>query len=121
MSDERKRTGAIGEEQALKYLVRQGYEVLEQNHRCAAGEIDIVAREGSFLAFVEVRTKRSRQFGTPEESITPAKQAKLIELAETYIQEHESTTADWRIDVVAVELGNNGQVSRIELIRNALG
>ncbi len=121
MSDTRKKTGYIGEELARDYLLKQGYKILEQNYRCSVGEIDIVARDGDCLAFVEVRTKRSRNFGTPEESVTPAKQAKLVELAETYLQEREITNEDWRIDVVAIELGKGDHVSRIELIANALG
>ncbi len=121
MAEARKRTGDLGEKLARQYLARNGYEILEQNYRCSIGEIDIVARDGNSLTFVEVRTKRSKQFGTPEESVTPAKQAKLIELAQTYLQKHEITSEDWRIDVVAVELKKDKQVSRIELIKNAVG
>jgi putative endonuclease len=120
MPEDRKRTGALGEKLARQYLLKNGYVILQQNYRCPIGEIDIVARDGESLAFVEVRTKRSRQFGTPEESITPAKQAKLIELAESYMQEHGNSEQPWRIDVVAVELEKGDKVSRIELIKNAV-
>jgi len=91
---------------------------LETNHRTPAGEIDIVAREGDWLVFVEVRTRRGDAFGTPEESITPAKQTKLIELAQSYLQTHESVPELWRIDVVAIEIGRKGNITRIALIRN---
>ena len=81
-----------------------------------------MAREGEILTFVEVRTRRGDRFGSPEESITPAKQAKLVELAETYLQEAGSEDEAWRIDVVAIELGQRGEVKRlkaeIELISN---
>ena len=80
MADSRKKLGAFGERIAGDYLKRQGYEILETNFRCSVGEIDIVARHGDYLVFVEVRTKRNLEFGTPEESITSAKKKKLIEL-----------------------------------------
>ena len=120
MTEDRKQTGALGEKVAAEHLIKQGYTILQQNYRCPIGEIDIVARDGESLAFVEVRTKRSRQFGTPEESITTTKQTKLIELAESYMQEHGNPDEPWRIDVVAVELGKGDKVTRIELIKNAV-
>ena len=64
-----------------------GYRVIARNWRCAAGEIDIVARDGPVLAVVEVRTRRGRPYGTPEESLTARKQRKLVELGQTYVQE----------------------------------
>jgi putative endonuclease len=75
--------------------------------------------EAETLVFVEVRTRRSRQFGTPEESITPAKQARLIELAETYLQDTEDVDRSWRIDVVAVRLGSG--LPQINHFENAVG
>ena len=102
------------------YLGEQGYLILAHNWRCSAGELDIVAREGGTLAFVEVRTRRGDRFGTPEESITPTKQAKLVELAQTYLQEHDLADENWRIDVVAVEMDGRGGVKRLNLIRNAV-
>lgn len=121
MLDNRRHLGAFGERVAGEYLEKRGYKILQQNYRCSVGEIDIVARDGESLVFVEVRTRSSRQFGTPEESITPTKQAKLIELAESYLQEHQISNETWRIDVVAVEVDRNNRVSRIELIENAVG
>jgi putative endonuclease len=118
MSDPRRQLGNWGEEQAARYLRTQGYEIVERNWRCAAGELDLIAREGEQLVFVEVRTRRGRTHGTPEESVTPAKQAKLVELAQTYMQEHPELDCAWRIDVVAVEL--RGSQQRMNLIRHAV-
>lgn len=118
MSEARRRLGARGERAARAYLEQEGYAVLETNHRTPSGEIDIVAREGDCLVFVEVRTRRGDAYGTPEESITPAKRAKLIELAESYIQAHEGSPELWRIDVVAVEIAADGTIARIALVRN---
>ncbi len=116
----KQRLGQRGEEIAVNYLRQQGYTILTRNWRCPRGEIDIVACEGETLAFVEVRTRRGDCFGTPEESITPAKQAKLVELAQSYLQEAELEEVDWRIDVVAIEVGKRGEVKRVTLIRNAV-
>jgi len=71
--------------------------------------------------FVEVRTKRSLEFGSPEESITPTKMEKLRAVAAHYRQTHDNLPASWRIDVVAVELDQKDRLLRIELIENAVG
>jgi putative endonuclease len=118
--DYKRRLGQRGEDIAAAYLGEQGYEVLARNWRCPAGELDIVAREGETLTFVEVRTRRGDRYGTPEESITPAKQAKLVELAQTYLQENGLADENWRIDVVAVEMDRRNRVKRLNLIRNAV-
>jgi len=119
MKGARKKLGQRGEDLAVARLQARGYVVRERNWRCPVGEMDIVAEDGDCLAFVEVRTRRGRKFGTPEESVTPAKQAKLVELAQTYLQEHD-WDGDWRIDVVAVEMTPGGKLLRVELIKNAV-
>jgi putative endonuclease len=116
----RRETGAQGEQIAVNYLKRKGYRIRERNFRCREGEIDIVAEKGSFLVFVEVRTKKDTSFGTPEESITASKKDKLIALAQTYVETHSSLPASWRIDVVAIELDKRGKISRLRLIKNAI-
>jgi len=117
----RRQTGILGERLAGEFLREHGYRIIETNYRCPEGEIDIVARHGDVLVFVEVRTKRSRQFGSPEESITLAKQEKLRTVAARYREAHEDLPESWRIDVVAIELGRGGQPGRIDLIENAVG
>lgn len=117
---DRKQSGAVGERVAREHLEKLGYRILETNFRCHDGEIDIVAEKGGQLVFVEVRTRRGREFGTPEESITPAKRQKLIQLATTYLQTYQALSQPWRIDVVAVELGPGGLPSRVELIEHAV-
>jgi len=114
--------GQAGEHLAQTALRQQGYIILETNwRRPGLGELDIVALDGDTLAFVEVRTRRGRAFGTPEESITPRKQARLAALAETYLQEHPPRPAFWRIDLVAIELSPQGSLQRVEIIKNAVG
>lgn len=81
--------------------------------------MDLVARDGFCLAMVEVRTRRGRSMGSPEESITEAKQARLIALGEAYVQARD-WPGDWRIDVVAVEMDPRGRLLRIDHYENAI-
>ncbi len=118
--DPRRGLGARGEQLAIQRLEEEGYTILDTNWRCAAGELDIIAQEGEILAFVEVRTRRCARGPMPEQSITPAKQAKLIELARTYLHEHDLTDIEWRIDFVAVEMDGQGILQRVQLMRNAV-
>ena len=116
----REEVGKLGEELARKFLKKRGYRIRETNFRCRGGEIDIVARQKDYLVFVEVRTKSSLDFGTPEDSITQSKKGKLIASALTYISTHQNLPSLWRIDVVAIEIDQKGKTKRIELIENAI-
>jgi len=116
----RRDTGILGEKLAKGFLKKRGYHILETNYRCPQGEIDIVAKHKGSLAFIEVRAKKSSEFGSPEESITPAKRERMKATASHYRQTHNNLPPLWRIDVVAVELNQNGKLSRIELIENAV-
>ena len=117
--DRRKQTGRRGEEIAVTHLLNKGYKLVQRNWSCPGGEVDIIMKDNDRLVFVEVRTRRGRRFGTAEESVTPAKQARLIELAQTYLQEMAAPLLSWRIDVVAVQLGPDRPV--VNHIENAVG
>lgn len=116
MSRQRIGLGRRGEELAVRELRRRGYEIVERNWRCAVGEVDIVARRGQAWAFVEVRTRRGEAFGTPEESITPKKQARMQAVAERYMAEHALWEADGQLLVVAVEMDPAGHLQRVEVL-----
>lgn len=116
----RKLLGDLGERLAAEYLEGQGYLIRERNYRCPIGEIDLVATESDCLVFVEVRTRRGKRFGSPEESVTLAKQQRLIDLAQNYLVEREERPPRWRIDLVAVEFSSKGTLERVELVRNAV-
>jgi putative endonuclease len=116
----RRDTGMLGERIACEFLGDNGYDIIETNYRCNEGEIDIVARQKDILVFFEVRTKKSRQFGSPEESITRIKKDRLRALAERYGQEHDDIPNSWRIDVMAIQLDRNNSVKRIQHIENAV-
>jgi putative endonuclease len=116
----RRRLGQRGESLAADWLVSLGYEICARNYRCRAGEIDLVARYHGRWVFVEVRTRRGDEFGTPEQSITPRKRRHLIASAQSYLLEQNDQDADWRIDAVAVVLAPDGQVQRVDIIENAV-
>ena len=119
--DRRKQTGHRGEDIAVSYLTDKGYKILQRNWSCPTGELDVIVQDDhtDTLVFVEVRTRRGNRFGTAEESVTPAKQARLVELAHTYLQEMNPAHQSWRIDVVAVHLGRG--LPQVNHIENAVG
>jgi ribonuclease HII len=111
--------GRQAEEAAVAYLAALGWEVLERNRRTPEGEIDVVARDGHELVFVEVKGRRSEAMGTPAEAITPRKRRRLVRAVLSYMQE-TGCQAQPRIDVVLVRLGRGGQVLGLEHLRGAV-
>jgi putative endonuclease len=111
--------GRRGEELACQELQRRGYELLARNWRCPAGEVDIIARQGDSMAFVEVKTRRAHS-GLPEEGLTARKMTRIITVAQTYLGQFDLGDVGWRIDLVAIELGPDGQATRID-IQPAIG
>lgn len=120
MSDGRQLLGRWGEKVAAHFLEAKGYVIVERNWRTGRGELDLVAQDGSTLVFVEVKTRRGQEYGTPEESITPRKQEKLLELVQNYLTNHQLGEAEWRVDVVAIELDKGGKLLRCDHIPDAL-
>jgi putative endonuclease len=116
----RVRLGRRGEQMAADRLAALGYAIVDRNYRCAHGELDLVARRDDCWVFVEVRTRRGKRFGTPEESITPRKRAHLIAAAQHYLQAHNLVDVAWRIDAVAVALTPDGRLQRLDVIENAV-
>jgi putative endonuclease len=114
--------GRAGEAAAESHLRTLGYRILARNFRTRAGELDIVALDGDTLVFVEVKARRGSvlKFGQPEESLTKTKQQRLVAAAQSYLEEHDLTGADWRIDFVAVELDRAGRVLRVEQLKSAV-
>ena len=117
MPEDRKRTGALGEKEAAKLLKKQGYKILETNYRCPLGEIDVVAKDKDTIVFVEVKSRRSRQFGNPKAAVTPQKQRKISMVALQYLKATHRSNASARFDVAAVTLSRDKP--QIEIIKNA--
>ena len=116
MSSTRQKLGRWGEGVAATYLEAQGMQIVARNWRCARGEIDLIVRDGEDLVFVEVKTRRGRDLGLPEQALTPAKARKLVMLGQTYVAEQDLVDLAWRVDLVAVELDSKGKLLRCEHI-----
>lgn len=115
-----RRLGNFGERVAASHLEAKGYNILERNWSTREGEIDLIASRGPDLVFVEVRSRRGRTMGTPEESITGRKATHVRAAAAAYSQQHPDAPPNLRIDVVVLELDAKGRVLRVEQIENAI-
>ena len=116
-NDGTRRTGESGESIAVKFLKKNGYQIIEQNYRCKLGEIDIIARDGRVLAFIEVKARRTGDFGGPKRAVTPRKQRKISMVALKYLKETEQMEKKARFDVVAIRLLPGDP--DVEIIKNA--
>ena len=133
--------GKKGEDAAVEYLKKKGYKILERNFQGRQGEIDIIAVETSLsdkqkssvslwkglkkdeqtLVFIEVKTRRSYQFGTPAESIRHTKIASILTTAGLYVATHKNLPELQRVDAIAVTMDENEEVTEIEHIENISG
>lgn len=105
--DGRAALGRQGEAVAEAFLRDRDYRILARNFRCRSGEIDIVALDGNMLVFVEVRSRRGAQAGTPFESVTPQKQQQVVRVARVFLSQRGWTDRDARFDVVGVRFDDD--------------
>jgi putative endonuclease len=117
MSQARQTLGRMGEDLACAELEKRGYVVLARRHRRRGGELDIVARDGHTVVFVEVKARDGRHFGEAAEAVTARKRRKMTYLALDYLTEHRLTECACRFDVVSIHMENGLPV--VELFRNA--
>jgi len=110
--------GERGEAIAEAYLRGRGFTILEKNYRGKTGEIDIVAREGDTIVFVEVKARRNLAYGPPQLAVTPFKQRQISRTALTWLAHHRKPNAIARFDVIAILVPEH-EVPQIEHIRNA--
>ena len=103
MPDIRRLFGNRAEQQAAEYLKQKGFRILEWQYKLKIGEIDLVARDGDEIVFVEVKARRSSDFGYPEESVTASKLEKIARVGEEYLRDHKLLNSAFRIDVIAIE------------------
>jgi putative endonuclease len=116
----RKNLGRWGEKTAESFLIRKGYQIMGKNVRTPYGEIDLIGEQGGMIAFVEVKTRSSTDFGLPEESITPKKQAHMVNAAEAYMQDHPDLGMGWRLDVIGIRKMPGNQPPEIVHFENVL-
>ncbi len=112
--------GRLGETLARAFLKNKGYIILEKNWRTPYGEIDVIASQDESIVFVEVKTRSNRSLGPPEISITPRKAEHMRNAAEYYIQQHPELHADWRIDLVTIQLQPNQSPAVIDHFENVV-
>lgn len=123
---DKQNTGRMGEQLAADYLREKGYQILDRNVHVGHGELDIVARQGEYLAFVEVKTRHAvpgkcGAYGTPADAVDRKKQENLVKSAEEYWKRNESVRELYpRIDVVEVYLDESDRPAAIEHYENAV-
>jgi putative endonuclease len=110
--------GKTGEDLACDELRRRGYAILDRRYRTRSGELDIVARDGGVLVFVEVKTRASSRYGAPSDALTPAKCRQVAAMAADYLVRRRPRAHGCRFDVVAVTFDDTGRPA-IEVIPNA--
>jgi putative endonuclease len=117
MTRERLDLGKWGEDIALKKVKRLGYRCLARNYRCPLGEVDLIARDGDTLVFIEIKTRRGRSLGYAKEAVDQRKRRQLSKVALDYMKSKGFPDVRARFDVVVINL--NGEEQEIEVVRNA--
>lgn len=121
MKTYRQKIGQIGEQKAQNYLKRRGYQILECNFRTKGGELDIIAKEGECIVFVEVKTRTNDQYGAPAEAVSFYKQQHMMSAANYYLSRY-GFDLECRFDVVEVMLPQKGifNIAKINHIKNVI-
>jgi putative endonuclease len=117
VTEARQALGRVGEELACRALEAHGYTILARRYRARLGELDIVARDGATLVFVEVKARQDRRFGDPPAAVTWRKQQRLAVMAAEYLNAHGLGHERCRFDVVGVVVGEGEP--EVEVIRDA--
>jgi putative endonuclease len=118
MGKESYELGKRGEDIAERYLIQQGYQILERNYHSQQGEVDIIARDGQFLVFVEVKSYSFRSYGSPVGAVRKNKKQSIIHAAETYLYKKKVRNTYCRFDVLTIYRRMDGSRA-IELYKNA--
>ena len=119
MNPSRLNIAKIGESLAAEHLKARGCKILAQNYRTKRGEIDLIVRDEEFIVFVEVKTRRSLQFGLPQEAVTIQKQRQISKVALAYLQAQNLLDAPCRFDVIAIHLSPQLELLKLEQIESA--
>jgi putative endonuclease len=116
-------TGKIGEKAALEYLQKKSYKILATNFRFSRlGEIDIIAADGEYICFIEVKTRSSTLFGMPSEAVNRRKQNNIVKIAQVYLKQHNLSECCVRFDIVEIMVKKtcgHAEVEGINLIKDA--
>ena len=115
----KKQLGDQGEQAAARFLEKAGFKILHRNYRTRLGEIDLIADDEGTTVFVEVKTRRSLAFGSPQEAVHPRKRRQITRVALNYIRQRGLEGGSFRFDVVSVFVNDRLQPAHIEIIRDA--
>ena len=115
-----KQIGDIGEKLAENYLIEKGYQIVDRKYVTRFGELDLVTMDKDCVVFVEVKTRTSKAFGLPEDSITPAKLERISNAGLLWLQANPYAPDDWRIDAVAIFLDPHQQPLEIRHFTNII-
>jgi putative endonuclease len=120
LTQKRLQFGREGESAALTFIKKKGYRILEKNFRSKVGEIDIIAEQDGVIVFIEVKARTNHEFGHPLNALTPAKQRKIIQTAQSFLARKRLSEKPMRFDVVALtSKSENDDSWEIELLENA--
>ena len=116
MSKSHRKIGDEGEDLAVEYLEKKGWMIIDRNYFFEKAEVDIVATDGQFIIFTEVKWRSGTFFGRPEEHVTPAKEKNIKKAAEAWVYERKMETAMVRFDVIAIvqKQGDKPEISHFE-------
>jgi len=117
LTRERLNLGKLGEEMALKEIKRLGYECIARNYRCPLGEVDIIARDGDCLVFLEIKTRKGKSIRYAKEAVNERKKRQLSKVALLYMKANNCYDVKSRFDVVAINMHRGKE--QIEVIKNA--
>ncbi len=113
-SNYRRVLGNWGERRARTFLESDGMQFIARHFQTRFGELDLIMQDGDTIVFVEVKTRRSKQYGTPEQSITKAKKLRIYKAAVEYLERNNLYDRDWRVDVIAIECRDQDDMQRID-------
>jgi len=116
VTDARLTLGAWGEERAVEFLRCLGMDIVDLNFRTPVGEIDIIVKDRKNIIFVEVKTRRSNAFGTPQEAVGLRKQRQIIRTAQWYLQNNSKLKLQPRFDVIAILCQNGGEPEIMHIV-----
>lgn len=113
-----KELGKFGEDYAVKYLQREGYQVCCRNYKCLIGEIDIIAQKDQTLYFIEVKCRNHTAFGFPYEAVNKRKQHKIRKVAMNYLRSHTNGEQNYSFIVISILVNYKGHVVEVEMIED---
>ncbi|MEK7081816.1 MAG: YraN family protein [Patescibacteria group bacterium] len=120
-TSETQKIGQLGEDVAVRFLMKQGYEIIDRNFTKKCGELDIVAKNKDKIHFVEVKTVSCENFYRPEENVSPRKLKRMARAIQIYmVQKRVSYETDWQTDIITVILDPTNKTAKVNVLKNII-